>query len=53
MQPLLASDNESSASKCFFFRLSFIKHEQDFFLKRGNLATHFTTERNKKDIFRT
>ena len=24
------SNNESSASKCFFFHLSFIKNEQDF-----------------------
>lgn len=29
------SNNESSASKCFFFHLSFIKNEQDFpFLKK-------------------
>lgn len=40
------SNNESSASKCFFFHLSFIKNEQDFsfFLKKENLANSFTKQ---------
>ena len=45
------SNNESSASKCFFFHLSFIKNEQDFpfFKKKENLGNSFTKQREDDD----